>query len=211
MDLLVEAVTDVKDTWIDFIEIKLASGEVVLVDWETTDSASTEKGFSACYKGLSFSGEYADGCLDELKGVQLEYVEALSDSCSKMGVDPELKFLEMTFEDFGVEETFRFWPDPNNPGKWLGENSILGLGMNVRDFSLNKNETLSFSGSDENNVQDRGKYHEADYGRYDPYQNVDSSDLEALMNEGREIAEDLAKNQDGFEKDRGRVDGRDER
>ena len=55
--------TDIEDLEIDYIEVRLATGEIVTVDWDESDIAWEENGFDARYKGVYFNEEYANGKL----------------------------------------------------------------------------------------------------------------------------------------------------
>ena len=55
--------TDIEDLEIDYIEVRLATGEIVTVDWDESDIAWEEHGFDARFKGVYFYVEYANGML----------------------------------------------------------------------------------------------------------------------------------------------------
>ena len=63
MRLYLSVNTDIEDLEIDYIEVRLATGEIVTVDWDESDIAWEENGFDARYKGVSFNEEYANGKL----------------------------------------------------------------------------------------------------------------------------------------------------
>lgn len=71
MILYVSAKTDVPDM---IIEIRLASGKVITVDWDESNISRTATGFFARYKGVYFDEKYANGKINILKGMRIESV-----------------------------------------------------------------------------------------------------------------------------------------
>ena len=71
MRLYLTAKTTIPDLYIDYIEVRLASGEEVSLNWDESDIARFPSGFSARYKGVYFGEKYANGKLDQLRGMQI--------------------------------------------------------------------------------------------------------------------------------------------
>ena len=79
MILYLGASTAYPDLMIDFIEVRLKSGILVSLNWDYSEIMRTEKGFDAIYKGVYFDEEYAAGKLQELKDVEITYVQIYSE------------------------------------------------------------------------------------------------------------------------------------
>ena len=58
MRLYLSVDTDIEDLEIDYIEVKLATGETVTVEWDESDIAWEENGFDARCKGVYFDDEF---------------------------------------------------------------------------------------------------------------------------------------------------------
>ena len=93
--------TNIEDLEIDYIEVKLVTGEIVTVEWDESDIAWEENGFDARYKGVYFDEEYANGKLSSLHGMQIEYINRNTESDS----DSDIVITDMTFEDGGEQYT----------------------------------------------------------------------------------------------------------
>lgn len=98
MILFVTVKTNLKDAYIDFIEITTPS-KLLTLDWDESDITRTDYGFSARYKGVYFNGEYANKRINELKHGFISDVQIYSEQ----SVDnPRFEFmgdLEFTDED----------------------------------------------------------------------------------------------------------------
>lgn len=101
MILYLSVNTGIEDLGIDYMEIKLGTGETVLIDWDESDISRLENGFYARYKGVYFDGEYANGKLSSLRGMQIDYINFWTESES----GPEIVITGMTFEDAGEQYT----------------------------------------------------------------------------------------------------------
>lgn len=101
MTLYLSVDTDIDDLEIDYMEVRLSTGETVMIDWDESDIAREEDGFDARCKGVSFNEEYANGKLSSLHGMQIEYVNLYTESEN----DSEIVITDMTFEDAGEEYT----------------------------------------------------------------------------------------------------------
>lgn len=97
MRLYLSVDTDIGDLEIDYIEVKLATGETVTVDWDESDIAREDNGFDARYKGVYFDEEYANGKLSSLCEMQIEHINF----CTESDSDSDIVITEMTFEDGG--------------------------------------------------------------------------------------------------------------
>ena len=49
--------TDMKDLIIDYIEVKLVTGEIASLNWDESEVGRTDDGFTAQYKGVCFDEE----------------------------------------------------------------------------------------------------------------------------------------------------------
>ena len=104
MVLYLKTRTNIQDLLIDSIEVRLSSGREVLLTWDESDISRTDFGFEARYKGVYFDEDYANGQIDELKGMQV--LDITFSSESKMY---HLFFVEeMEFEDNGERIFFQF-------------------------------------------------------------------------------------------------------
>lgn len=104
MILSIKAITNVPDLIIDYIEIKLRSGEEVSLNWDESYIDRTQFGFHAKYKGVYFGEEYANGRLGDLCGLKIEDIGFYSEA--DVGID-DMKFdiFEMEFEEEGSRLT----------------------------------------------------------------------------------------------------------
>lgn len=71
MRLYLTAKTSIPDLFIDYIQVKLKSGEEVSLNWDYSDIERTSSGFSARYKGVYFDEEHANGRIDELQDMMI--------------------------------------------------------------------------------------------------------------------------------------------
>ena len=71
MRLYLTAKTSIPDLFIDYIHVKLKSGEEVSLNWDYSDIERTSSGFSARYKGVYFDEEHANGRIDELQDMKI--------------------------------------------------------------------------------------------------------------------------------------------
>ena len=95
MILCVRARTDIPDLIIDFIEVKIRSGKTVSLTWDESDAGVEGGILDGRYKGVYLDEEYANGRLEELYGMQVEYVELYSES----GLSGTFSIISMLFED----------------------------------------------------------------------------------------------------------------
>lgn len=71
MRLYLSAKTSISDLYIDYIEVRLASGEEISLNWDESDIARVPSGFSARYKGVCFGEEHANGKLEQLPDIEI--------------------------------------------------------------------------------------------------------------------------------------------
>lgn len=69
LTLYLEAKTSIPDLFIDYIEVRLASGESASLNWDESEIYRNPDGFGAKYKGVYFGEEPANGRLDELRSM----------------------------------------------------------------------------------------------------------------------------------------------
>ena len=80
MRLYVTAKTEMTDLVIDYIEVKLQSGETVSLNWDESNYGINDGLFTATYKGVYFDEEYANGRINELRNMQITEVGIYSES-----------------------------------------------------------------------------------------------------------------------------------
>lgn len=99
MILYLSASTDLEDLVIDYIEVKLVTGETVSLNWDESDIERLDTGFHARYKGVYFDEEYANGKLDSLREMQIDKIGIYAESESYS----DIVITEMIFEDAGEQ------------------------------------------------------------------------------------------------------------
>ena len=95
MILSVEVTTSSPDLFIDYIEVRLGTGQTVSLNWDESEIERTETGFSARYKGVCFGEEYANGRIRELQNMKVDEVGLYSES----GEVSDFTIEKMVFED----------------------------------------------------------------------------------------------------------------
>ena len=90
MRLYLTAKTAIPDLYIDYISVKLNSGEVVSLNWDYSDIERTPTGFSARYKGVYFDEEYANGRIDELRDMKVTDIGVYYESKHKQDIEIEV-------------------------------------------------------------------------------------------------------------------------
>ena len=88
MTLYLEATTTIPDLFIDYIEVRLASGESASLNWDESEIYRNPDGFGAKYKGVYFGEEPANGRLDELCDMVITDIGLYSDTI------PEIEFVD---------------------------------------------------------------------------------------------------------------------
>ncbi len=102
MILYVSATTNCPDLFIDYIEVKLKSGECVSLNWDESEIYRDGEEYETRYKGVYFCDEYANGRLAELEGMQVIGAQLYSETMETVN----LVIREMIFED--GEDTMTF-------------------------------------------------------------------------------------------------------
>ena len=114
MVLYLSASTDLADLVIDYIEVRLATGETVSLNWDESDIERLDTGFNARYKGVYFGEEYANGKLDSLRKMQIDKIGIYAES----GSYSDIVITEMIFEDAGEKYDMEcFLPYVTNMGR----------------------------------------------------------------------------------------------
>ena len=86
MTLYLEATTTIPDLFIDYIEVRLASGESASLNWDESEIYRNPDG--AKYTGVYFGEEPANGRLDELRDMVITDIGLYSDTI------PEIEFVD---------------------------------------------------------------------------------------------------------------------
>lgn len=109
MNLYLQAITNVPDLVIDYITVRLSSGEEVSLNWDYSDKTIDGSAYEATYTDVCFGEEGASGRLDELSDMKILDVGIYAESGLKLSVKVEIT--NMKFEDGGKELEFRgnFW------------------------------------------------------------------------------------------------------
>lgn len=79
MTLYLEAKTSIPDLFIDYIEVRLTSGESASLNWDESEIYRNPDGFGAKCKGVYFGEEPANGRLDELCDMVITDIGLYSD------------------------------------------------------------------------------------------------------------------------------------
>ena len=97
MTLYLEATTTIPDLFIEYVEVRLTSGESASLNWDESEIYRNPDGFGAKYKGVYFGEESANGRLDELRDMVITDIGLYSDTI------PETKITisKMEFVDNG--------------------------------------------------------------------------------------------------------------
>ena len=95
MVLYLKAESDIPDLMIDFIEVKLKSGQIISLTWDESEFDKENGQFEARYKGVYFDDEYGNGRLLELKGMKIQHIELYSE-CEDVS---SFKLRELSFHD----------------------------------------------------------------------------------------------------------------
>lgn len=88
LTLYFEAATTIPDLFIDYIEVRLTSGESASLNWDESEIYRNPDGFGARYKGVYFGEEPANGRLDELRDMVITDIGLYSDTV------PEMEFVD---------------------------------------------------------------------------------------------------------------------
>lgn len=94
MILYLKAESDIPDLTIDFIEVKLKSGQIVALTWDESEFDRKDNQLTARCKGVYFNEEYGDGRLSELEEMKVTHVA----TCTEYD-DGNFKLKELSFLD----------------------------------------------------------------------------------------------------------------
>ena len=102
MTLYLKAKTNCSDLMVDFIEIQLANGRIVSLNWDESGIDRNATGFSARYEGVYLGEEHANGRLNDLREMKIQMVQVYTE----LGIPVTFQIDEMLFVD--AEEELRF-------------------------------------------------------------------------------------------------------
>lgn len=91
--------TELEDLIIDFIEVRLGTGEVVSLNWDESEIERTDAGFEARYCGVYFGEEYANGRMSELTDMVISTIGIYIDHALEHDFNSEISITGMTFYD----------------------------------------------------------------------------------------------------------------
>lgn len=113
MTLYLDARTNCSDLLIDFIELQLANGEVVSLNWDESRICRDDAGFSAQYKGLYLGEERANGRVNDLRKMKIRKIQAHTeldipvifqiDKMLFVDAEEELLFKSPSYEEMEVQ------------------------------------------------------------------------------------------------------------
>ncbi len=104
LTLYLEAKTSIPDLFIDYIEVRLTSGESASLNWDESEIYRNPDGFGAKDKGVYFGEEPANGRLDELRDMVITDIGLYSDTI------PETKITISKMEFVGNGRSLEFSP-----------------------------------------------------------------------------------------------------
>ena len=113
--LYLTAETSILDLYIDSIEVRLKSGEEVLLTWDESDIGRNANGFSARYKGVYFDEEYANGRIKDLEDMMITDITVYYESEHAQ----DIKITSMEFVD--EYESLEF-----DPPSFIQERCVIG-------------------------------------------------------------------------------------
>lgn len=97
MIINLSAKTPIKDAVIDFIEVRLNTGETVSLNWDESCIDREEDEFVAQYKGIYFNEEYANGRIADLEGMIITHIEVYSEEPDSF--DKPVEIISMRIDD----------------------------------------------------------------------------------------------------------------
>lgn len=95
MVLYLKAESDIPDLVVDFIEVRLRSGQIISLTWDESEFDREEGHLDARYRGVYFDDEYGNGRLPELNGMEVQHIELYSEH----GDLSSFKLRELSFYD----------------------------------------------------------------------------------------------------------------
>ncbi len=93
MRLYVTAKTTMRDMVIDYMDVLLADGREVSLNWDESEFFVEDGVFTARYKGVYFDEEYANGQINALKDMEARYIGIYAEEKGR------IKNIAMKFED----------------------------------------------------------------------------------------------------------------
>lgn len=106
MTLYLTAKTPIDDLIIDFIEVELASGKTVSLNWDFSSFDRCGDEITARYEGVCFGEESAVGKIEELKGMRVVAVGLYSESCGEDAENLPITITDMDFYEEGKNLVF---------------------------------------------------------------------------------------------------------
>lgn len=103
MILYLSAQTDLPDMVIDFIEVKLATGEIVSLNWDQSDYGQDDGVFTARYKGVYFDESYANGRIAELHWMKIVQIGIYTESEEADKAEIQITAMEFVDNDASYE------------------------------------------------------------------------------------------------------------
>ena len=103
MILYLTALTTLPDLTIDFIEIRLDTGEIVPLTWDQSDYGQDDGIFNARYKGVYFDKDYANGRVRELQGMEIAQIGIYTESENADKAEIEITAMEFWDDDIRYE------------------------------------------------------------------------------------------------------------
>lgn len=100
MILYVTARAGLPDLTVDFIEVRLATGEIVSLTWDESEYGWDGDVFTARYKGVCFGENYANGRVEELHGMEIAQIGVYTEYGE--ADKTEIEITTMEFEDGGI-------------------------------------------------------------------------------------------------------------
>lgn len=95
MVLYLKAESNIPDLVVDFIEVKLKSGQIISLTWDESESDRENGYLNARYKGVYFDDEYGNDRLPELYSMEVQHIELYSEQ----GDFGSFRLRELSFYD----------------------------------------------------------------------------------------------------------------
>ncbi len=102
MRLSMKMKTNAEDLTIEFLELQLKSGDIVTIDYDSSEYYTKDRYRMSMHKGVCMDEEYLNGRLNELEGIRVTDVGLYSEKYSSI----EFELVELTFDDEGKTLTF---------------------------------------------------------------------------------------------------------
>ena len=112
MILFLDAKTPIEDIFIDYIEIILATGEQVGLNWDFSGIDRFDYGFSAKYSGVYFGEENANGRIKELTEIKVVEIGYYTEKCVN-SVIFEIQNMEFIDQGHSCQPSITYLTDYN--------------------------------------------------------------------------------------------------